>query len=147
MSCRAAAAITAALLLASAALAPAAGTNSRSLSGTWCLKGQDLSIAFLDKDSVRVTSSAKNGVNGAGRYTRQDTMFVATVQSSETTIRMGYRYEWQSDTSIMARLIFMTVDGDSVALADSSVSMRRCGPAIDSSTAKKSRKKSRRAKT
>jgi hypothetical protein len=146
MPCRAAVALTAALILASVALAPAANKNTRSLTGTWCLKGQDLSIAFLGKDSVKVTSSAKNGVNGTGSYTKQDTMFVATVQSSETAIRMGYRYEWQSDTSIMARLLFMTVDGDSVALADSSVSMRRCGGATDSSTAKKSKRKSRRVK-
>jgi hypothetical protein len=113
-------------LLCVATVFAAGDKQSRTLSGSWCVTGQDLKIAFLAKDSVVVSSTAKDGVNGRGVFARQDTMFVATVSSSETSIRMGYRYDWQSDTTIKAKLLFMTVDGDSVDLADSSVVMRRC---------------------
>jgi hypothetical protein len=111
-----------------AALALAAGARAaeRTLRGTWCLAEEELVLTFVGKDSVRVTSTVDDGVNGTGRYAKQDTMFVATIQGDSLQVVMGYRYEWKSDSVIEARTLFVTVNGDSVNVTAEPISMRRC---------------------
>lgn len=104
----------------------AAPAKERSLSGTWCLASEELVITFHGTDSVRVSSTAEDGVNGVGSYAKQDTMFVATLSGDGLVIKMGYRYTWQSDSTIEARTMFITVDGDSVDAPTGALQMKRC---------------------
>jgi len=81
----------------------------------------------MAKDSVHVTSNSEEGVDGWGKYEKLDSMFVASVEGDEVQIRMGYKYTWSSDSTIEAKTLFMTVNGDSVKTPDKLVQMRRCG--------------------
>ena len=107
-------------------LATGASPAERTLRGTWCLEQEELVLSFFGKDSVRVSSTADDGVNGAGKYAKQDTMFIATITGDSLEIVMGYRYEWKSDTTIEARTLFVTVNGDSVNVTSEPIAMRRC---------------------
>jgi len=106
----------------------------RSLSGTWCVEDEDLTITFLPNDSVRVASEDEDGVNGFGTFEKRDTIFVARIGDGDIAVEMGYRYDWKSDTVIEAQTLFMTVNGDSVNLPEGTVLMKRCA-ALDSSAA------------
>ncbi len=119
--------IAAALVLSSAIVSgPAA---ERSLRGRWCIESEteELIITFLDGDSVSVNSASDEGVNGRGTYTKQDTMFVATIQGDDLEIVMGYRYDWETDSTIEAHTLFMTINGDSINTPQGPVAMKRCG--------------------
>lgn len=114
--------------LAATALVLFIGSASaeRNLKGAWCMDSEDVVITFLAGDSVSVTSSSEEGVNGRGTVAKQDTMFVATIAGDELEIKMGYRYEWVTDSTIEAQTLFLTVNGDSVNTPEDAVMMRRC---------------------
>lgn len=125
--------IAAALVLSSAIVSgPAA---ERSLRGKWCIESEtdELMITFLAGDSVCVNSVSDEGVNGRGTYTRQDTMFVATIMGDDLEIVMGYRYDWKTDSTIEAQTLFMTINGDSINAPQGPVAMKRCGTDADKS--------------
>ena len=101
-------------------------SNARDLGGSWCVGEEELVITFLAGDSVSVASTSEDGVNGKGTYEKQDTMFVATLSADDLTIVMGYQYAWKTDTTIEARTLFLTINGDSVNTPAEKVMMRRC---------------------
>jgi hypothetical protein len=96
------------------------------LLGSWCLEDENLVITFVDNDSVLVTSSTEEGVNGQGSYEKQDSMFVATLVNDDLEIRMGYQYTWKNDSVLDARTLFLTVNGDSVSHPRGPIIMERC---------------------
>ena len=104
---------------------------SKSLSGSWCLEEEDVTITFVGKDSINVSSTSEDGVNGSGKYEKRDTMFVATISSGDLKIQMGYQYKWVNDSTLDTRTLFLTVNGDSVNTPESSVKMTRCKVASD----------------
>lgn len=105
------------------------------LVGSWCLEEEGLVITFIDNDSVLVTSTTEEGVNGEGSYEKQDSMFVATLLNDDLEIKMGYQYTWESDTVLDARTMFLTVNGDSVNHPQGPIIMVRC--ATEDTTAEK----------
>jgi hypothetical protein len=129
-------------VLATAVCACAVTTAAaeKPLTGSWCLEEDNLVITFLAKDSVHVTSTDEEGIDGWGKYEKLDTMFVATVEGGDVHIRMGYRYTWSNDSTIDAKTLFMTVNGDSINTTDKGVQMRRCGTAESEAKAKPAKK-------
>ena len=103
-----------------------AGQTQRSLEGTWCIDGEDVRLTFTGTDSVVVSSTSEEGINGSGSYTALDTMFVAQLISDELEIRMGYTYDWTSDSTLAGRPLFLTLNGDSLDVPAEAVIMTRC---------------------
>jgi hypothetical protein len=120
--------LAAAALCIAATFLQASPPQDRPLTGTWCLQDEDLVIEFVGDDSVVVSSSSDEGISGRGMYERQDTVFVASIASEDLEIRMGYRYEWVSDSTITAQTLFLTVNGDSVNHPEGNIPMLRCAP-------------------
>jgi len=112
--------------LAALVCCAAPANAERTLTGTWCLEEEELQITFTGKDSVKVRSTAEDGVNGSGSFRKQDTMFVATIAADSLEVKMGYRYTWKTDSLIQARTLFMTINGDSVNVPGTDVMMKRC---------------------
>ena len=115
--------------------APALYGAEATLLGSWCLEDENLVITFVDNDSVLVTSTTEEGVNGQGSYEKRDSMFVATLVNDDLEIRMGYRYTWKNDSVLDARTLFLTVNGDSVSHPQGPIIMERC--ATQDSTGRK----------
>jgi len=113
-------------LAALSALAPALAAP-QALTGTWCLKGEGLMLDFYGTDSVKVSSNAEEGIGGFGRYEKKDTMFVATITENDMTITMGYQYKFINDSTIAARTLFISLNGEAVNHPESTLTMVRCG--------------------
>jgi hypothetical protein len=107
--------------------APAA-TPPNILTGTWCVGREGLVISFGGKDSIRVTSSSDESIDGRGTYTKKGETLTATLTNEDLTLRMGYRYQIKPDSSIRARILFFTVNGDSVNHPVRWLQMKRCDP-------------------
>ncbi|MBD3319512.1 MAG: hypothetical protein GF350_00280 [Chitinivibrionales bacterium] len=97
-----------------------------SFQGTWCVDEQDLTIRFHGKDSLKVRSSDEEGVSGAGSYSVKDSLLSATIRNGELKIEMGYRYSWETDSIVRARISFITINGDSVEHPTEWMNMQRC---------------------
>jgi len=103
-----------------------ASEKNNQLIGSWCLDEEDIIITFSENDSVSVTSESEDGVNGKGTFTKQDTMFVAKISNEDLLILMGYQYKWDTDSTINARTLFLSINGDTVQTEQRSVLMKRC---------------------
>jgi hypothetical protein len=112
------------LLIIAAVLFPVSA--QKIMTGAWCIQDQGLSITFQGKDSVLVTSTEEDGVNGKGAYSLTDSLLTATITSEDIVIRMCYQYKWQKDSSILARQIYFIADQDTAENPNSTVVMKRC---------------------
>lgn len=97
-------------------------------SGTWCVGRERLVISFLGDDSLRVSSSRDETINGKGTYKKNDTLLIATIINEDLALTMGYRYRQKNENTIKAKLIFFTIDGDSVDHPRRWMRMVRCDP-------------------
>jgi hypothetical protein len=112
------------------ALAFSAGASGHDLfSGTWCVGHEGLVITFVGKDSLHVTSLRDESIDGRGTYAKKGSTLTATLRSEEVELKMGYRYKVREDSTIRARILFFTVDGDSVNHPRRWLHMVRCDPA------------------
>lgn len=100
--------------------------KQQSLLGSWCLSSENLIITFFKGDSVQVSSPSEDGVNGRGTFTKADSMFVATIRNEQLKIVMGYQYDWKNDTTITARTLFLTINGDTTDVSKEALTMQRC---------------------
>lgn len=105
-------------LIASVAAAP-------DLTGTWCAQQEGLTMRFT-ADSIYVTSARKEGVNGHGVFTLNDTLFTATMINNEVTITMGYRYVRENARTIKAKVAFFKIDDEPATPPDRWMRMDRC---------------------
>ncbi len=111
------------------ALALAAPSSPGDLfSGTWCVGQEGLVITFVGKDSMHVTSLTDESINGWGTYKKKGTRLTATLTNEDLELTMGYRYKVQEDSSIRAKILFFTVDGDSVNHPQRWMRMSKCDP-------------------
>ncbi|MFW5774924.1 MAG: hypothetical protein ACOCW2_01425 [Chitinivibrionales bacterium] len=100
--------------------------------GTWCVSDEGLVISFLGSDSLAIASLRDESVSGRGTYAIKDTILVASIQSEELTMEMGYHYKWRTDSLVRARITFFTLNGDSVNHPHHWLKMIRCeNPAAD----------------
>lgn len=104
----------------------ATAQKNRSLKGTWCIEEEDVHLTFFGTDSVRVAGGGEDGVNGTGTYQKMDSMFVATLTGDALEIRMGYTYDWTSDSTLSGKPLFLTLNGDSLEVPDEKITMKRC---------------------
>ena len=96
--------------------------------GTWCVGREGLVITFIGKDSIHVTSLSDESVNGRGTYARKGTKLTAKLTSEELELNMGYQYKIREDSTIKAKILFFTVNGDSVNHPRRWLRMKRCDP-------------------
>jgi hypothetical protein len=104
-------------------------SSDKIFSGTWCVGREGLVISFIGKDSIRVTSLSDESVDGQGTYSRKGATLNAKLTSEELELNMGYKYKVREDSSIKAKILFFTVNGDSVNHPRRWLRMRRCDPA------------------
>jgi hypothetical protein len=116
------------LLCGLSATAAMSGPKQQSLLGSWCLSSENLIITFFKGDSVQVNSPSEDGVNGRGTFTKADSMFIATIRNEQFKIVMGYQYDWKNDTTITARTLFLTINGDTTDVSKERLTMQRCSP-------------------
>ena len=67
-------------------------------------------------------------LKGKGTYEKKDSTLIANVVNDELELRMGYRYKKKNKTTLKAKIIFLTVDGDSVNHPRRWMRMERCNP-------------------
>ncbi|MBD3344571.1 MAG: hypothetical protein GF401_05875 [Chitinivibrionales bacterium] len=110
------------------------GYAGDSFDGTWCVEEQDLSITFQGNDSLKVKSVGDEGVSGVGSFAVDDSLLRAKIVNGDLSVEMGYRYKWDSDEKVSARLSFFIVNGDSVEHPTEWMSMVRCSGTKDLET-------------
>lgn len=115
------------LALTSMAAAPATGTGP-AFEGSWCVGREGLLITFSGADSLSVTNLRDESVQGTGTYVSDDSLLTATMSTEELELKMGYQYRWTSDSLLRAKILYFTVDGDSVNHPRRWLRMRRCDP-------------------
>ena len=120
--------ITLAILLLTILLYIPASSKNDFFTGTWCIGDERLIITFTDKDSINVTSMKDETINGKGTYEKKDSTLIATLLNDDLELKMGYRYKRKSNSKIRAKIIFFTVDGDSVNHPNRWMRMERCDP-------------------
>jgi hypothetical protein len=106
---------------------PASSKNDF-FTGTWCIGDERLIITFTSEDSLHVTSMKDETINGKGTYEKKDSTLIATLLNDDLELKMGYRYKQKSKSRIRAKIIFFTVDGDSVNHPHRWMRMERCDP-------------------
>jgi hypothetical protein len=97
-------------------------------SGTWCIGDERLIITFSGKDSLYVSSLKDESIQGKGTYEIKDSTLIASVVNEELELRMGYRYKKKNKNTLRAKIIFLTVDGDSVNHPRRWMRMEKCNP-------------------
>ncbi len=97
-------------------------------SGTWCIGDERLIITFSGKDSLSISSLKDESIQGKGTYEIKDSTLIANVINEELELRMGYRYKKKNKKTLKAKIIFLTVDGDSVNHPRRWMRMERCNP-------------------
>jgi hypothetical protein len=116
------------LALTSMALPPSTETGP-AFEGSWCVGREGLLITFSGADSMSVTNLRDESVQGSGTYVSDDSVLTATMSTEELELQMGYQYRWTSDSLLRAKILYFTVDGDSVNHPRRWLRMRRCDPA------------------
>ncbi|MFP4417792.1 MAG: hypothetical protein ACLFSB_11025 [Chitinispirillaceae bacterium] len=101
-------------------------SSEQKFDGTWCVNDEGLVISFLGDDSLSIASLRDESVSGRGTYSIQDTILVASIQSEELTMEMGYHYKWRTDSLVRARITHFTLNGDSVNHPHHWLKMMRC---------------------
>jgi hypothetical protein len=121
------------ILVVAAALTAAAPQPSSKktgiFTGTWCVGREGLVITFVGGDSIHVGSLSDSTVNGRGTYRKSGDSLFATLHKEDLVLEMGYRYRVREDASVRARILFFTVNGDSVNHPLRWMRMKRCDPA------------------
>ncbi|MBD3391512.1 MAG: hypothetical protein GF418_05645 [Chitinivibrionales bacterium] len=107
---------------------PRAVPSEDLFSGTWCVGRQGLVISFIGGDTVHVTSLNDASIDGWGTYTRDGSRLTATMTNEDLELKMGYKYRVKEDATIRAKILFFTVDGDSVNHPHRWLRMQRCDP-------------------
>ncbi len=97
-------------------------------SGTWCIGDERLVITFKGKDSLEVSSLRDETIQGNGTYQKNDSTLFATVLNEDLELKMGYRYKKKDKSTIKTKIIFITVDGDSVNHPRRWMRMEKCDP-------------------
>ncbi len=115
-------------------------------SGVWCIGDERLIIAFTGEDSLHVSSQKDETLKGSGTYERKDSTLIATLKNDDLELKMGYRYKRRSNSSIRAKIIFFTVDGDSVSHPRRWMRMERCNPDTLSAEEDEDKKKDKEEK-
>ena len=114
-------------VVATAGLIPSSLLFSESrFSGDWCVSGEGLVISFYGKDSLKISNLQDEGMNGIGAYVQTESTLVASVANEELELEMAYQYKWQDDTLVRARIMYFTVNGDSVNHPQQWMRMARC---------------------
>ncbi len=75
-----------------------------------------------------MTSLRDESINGRGTYEKKDSTLIATLVNDDLELKMGYRYKKKSNSRIRAKIVFFTVDGDSVNHPNRWMRMERCNP-------------------
>jgi len=97
-------------------------------SGTWCIGDERLTITFSGNDSLYISSLKDESIQGKGTYEIKDSILIANVVNDELKLSMGYRYKKKNKKALKAKIIFLTVDGDSVNHPRRWMRMERCNP-------------------
>ncbi len=101
-------------------------SSQQKFEGTWCVSDEGLVITFQNEDSLSIASLRDESVSGNGTYSVKDTVLVASIESEDLTMEMGYHYKWRSDSLIRARILYFTLNGDSVNHPHHWLKMSRC---------------------
>lgn len=96
--------------------------------GTWCVGREGLVISFIGKDSLDVWSKRDESMKGNGTYENKDSMLVAKIKNEDLNIEMGYKYKWKTDSLIRAKILYITINEDSVNHPHRWLRMRKCDP-------------------
>jgi hypothetical protein len=115
----------------------------KSFTGTWCVGEEGLIINFLGKDSVAVRSKNDETMQGRGTYTVKDSLLTTSIANGDIIIAMGYRYSWKNDSSVTARVVFFTVNGDSADFAPRPLTINRCAAPAKTTTPGQKKKSSK----
>lgn len=96
--------------------------------GSWCIGREAMIITFEGNDSLHVTSLRDESIHGRGSYETRDSTLIVRVVNEDLTMEMGYRYRVKNGNTMRAKILFLIVDGDSVAHPKRWMRMRRCDP-------------------
>jgi hypothetical protein len=102
-----------------------------SLIGTWCVGEDGMVLTFAGKDTLIVSSTADESVNGTGTYQKTDSSFVATIINGDLTMKMSYKYRWSGADTVKAKAELFTVNGDSISYPVEWMFMTRCKKSSD----------------
>lgn len=114
------------VLAVALACASLSADGERTFAGSWCVSGEGLVITFFSADSLHVKSLHDESISGAGVYTLSDSLLHASIENEDLALEMGYRYAWQADTLVRAKIMFFKVNGDSVNHPRQWLRMSKC---------------------
>jgi hypothetical protein len=103
-------------------------SSEKLFSGTWCIGDEKLVITFKGNDSLFVSSKKDETIQGKGNYTLKDSMLIATMINEDLELKMGYRFKKKDNHTMRAKIVFFTVDGDSVNHPRRWMRMEQCNP-------------------
>ncbi len=103
-------------------------TSDNLFNGTYCIGDEKLVITFKGDDSLEVSSLRDESIQGNGTFEKNDSTLFATINNEELELKMGYRYKKTKKGTIKAKIIFLTVDGDSVNHPHRWMRMEKCNP-------------------
>ncbi|MBN1309311.1 MAG: hypothetical protein JXA18_15410 [Chitinispirillaceae bacterium] len=96
------------------------------LHGTWCTGEEGMVLRFSTGDSLFVTSTSDETIQGVGKYQRTDSTFTATLLNDEVTLTMRYLYRWKGADTVEAKATFFTINDEAVEHPQEWMSMVRC---------------------
>ncbi|MBN1575595.1 MAG: hypothetical protein JW913_03530 [Chitinispirillaceae bacterium] len=96
------------------------------LHGTWCT-GEEGMVLRFSGDSLFVTSTSDETIQGVGKYQRTDSTFAATLLNDEVTLKMRYLYRWKGSDTVEAKATLFTINDEAVEHPQEWMSMVRCG--------------------
>jgi hypothetical protein len=110
-------------------MAPLASSVAGGLfTGTWCVGREGLVITFIGADSIHVTSLSDESIDVRGRYSKKGDRLTASLSSEELKLDMGYHYKVRPDSTLRAKILYFTVNGDSVNHPHRWLRMKRYDP-------------------
>jgi hypothetical protein len=97
------------------------------LAGTWCTGEEGMMLSFFGKDSLKVTSTSDESMQGNGRYSFTDSTISATVTNGELFLKMNYLYRRQGTDTVTVKTTLFTINDEAVEYPDEWILLWRCG--------------------
>ncbi|KMQ52347.1 hypothetical protein CHISP_0614 [Chitinispirillum alkaliphilum] len=93
-----------------------ASSQSENIEGVWFSEEDGLTLTFKNNDSLYVTSSTEESMQGAGTYSITDTTLSAVVSNEDIEIEMNYNFRWKDENVIEAQPVFFSINSEEIEI-------------------------------
>lgn len=97
------------------------------LAGTWCTGDEGMVLSFYGKDSLKVTSTSDESMQGNGTYAFTDSTISAAISNGELMLKMNYLYRWKGTDTVTAKTTLFTINDEAVEYPEEWILLWRCG--------------------